>query len=70
MERPVGEVFYYYGHHYIVAQDAPGEVGCNRCVVAEACRRGVRDASVLGTCHGVLRTDRKEVHFESFGVDF
>ena len=70
MERPVGEVFYYYGHHYVVAQDALGEIGCKRCVVAEVCRRGMRDTSVLGLCQGILRSDGKEVHFESFGVDF
>ena len=70
MERPVGEVFFYYGHHYIVAQDTPGVCGCDRCVVARDCWRGVRDASVLGMCQGALRSDRKEVHFESFGVDF
>lgn len=70
MERPVGEIFYYYGHHYVVAQDELGKVGCKRCVVEGECRRGMRDTSVLGECQGVFRSDLKEVHFEIFGVDF
>lgn len=70
MERPVGEVFFYYGHHYIVVPDSLDEVGCKRCVVAMVCRYGKRDTSVLGMCQGSLRADRKQVHFESFGVDF
>lgn len=70
MERPVGDKFKINGCVYVVVEDDHGTLygSCKLCAGCSC------DCSMFtevgGNCDEKLRSDRKSVHFEHFGVDF
>ena len=70
MTRPVGEVFTFFDHKYVVVEDGKDgyKTACALCELH--CKPCALFRSITGSCEGYLRTDGKDVHFEKFGVDF
>ena len=70
MEYAVGEKIKVNGCVYVVVEDLTDrwDDSCARCVLrGSPCARYLK---VFGECDCTVRSDRKSVHFEQFGVDF
>lgn len=70
MTRPIGEVFTFFDSKLVVVEDGKDGYlsGCARCELH--CRQCDIYRGVTGNCEDYQRTDRKNVHYEKFGVDF
>lgn len=70
MTRSIGSVFKYNGCAYVVVESRSDKWGdsCNECVL-DVCNC-TNLAGVFGECESTLRRDKKEVHFEHFGVNW
>ena len=70
MTRNVGSLIRTNGCTYVVVEDESDkwEDSCGKCAMrGEAC---MALAAVLGECDCTLRSDKKPVHFEHYGVNF
>lgn len=70
MERQIGKPFKIYGVFYIAVEDKADGARCDRCAVSNFCGISGEKDVTFGPCLGYRRKDRKNVHFEHFGVNF
>ena len=70
MERHIGEPFKVNGVFYVAVEDSECGSRCDRCAVCYYCGLSGEKDVTFGPCLGYRRNDRKDVHFEHFGVAF
>lgn len=70
MEHPIGKPFKVNGVAYVAVKDRDGECTCTRCAAVAVCCIDEIKSRTFGECIAYYRSDRKNVHFNQFGVNF